>query len=180
MNTSLEQAHALDADTGSHARLPSVPVVFTTQAETREQLVGIVRSASRQLAIWITDLNAGQLEDAGFIEAIKRFLLSRRQSRVRILTPQLPPDTAPKHALLAMAERLPASIEIRTANHPGLDAGELLVSDERGVYYRIHLDRWDGMADQDDPMVARFYLAQFNMAWRASVAALVAEPLASI
>ena len=180
MTTSLTQAQLGDADTGSHVRLPSAPVIFTTPVETREQLLGITRSVSRQLAIWSTDLNAGQLEDPGFLEAIKRFVLSRRQARVRILTPQLPSQDEHKHALLAMAERLPASIEIRTASHPGLDASELLLADDRGIYYRIHIDRWDGMADQHDPMVARFYLAQFNSAWRTGAAGFTPEHPASI
>ena len=65
-----------------------------------------------------------------------------------------------------MAERLPASIEIRTADNVGLDAGELVLSDDRGVLYRIHVARWDGMANQNDPLVARFYMAQFDATWR--------------
>lgn len=159
-------------------RQPHAPVVFTTASEAREQLLGLARCAERQLAIWTTNLDIGQLADCAFIDAVKRFVLARRQARVRILTPALPQaldNTSHKHALLAMAERLPASIEVRTASHPGLDASELLLADERGVYYRIHIDRWDGMADQQDPLVARFYLAQFNMAWRAGATTVARE-----
>lgn len=177
--TSLDQAVSYQ---GHERQTVHAPVVFTTPGEAREQLLGLARCAERQLAIWTTDMTVGQLEDPAFIDAIKRFVLARRQARVRVLTPALPQLSNcndHKHALLAMAERLPASIEIRTANHPGLDASELLLSDERGVYYRIHIDRWDGMADQQDPMVARFYLAQFNMAWRAGATALTREPLDS-
>ena len=115
------------------------------------------------------------MADSHFLEALKRFVLSRRQARVRILTPQLS-QAEPRHALVAMAERLPASIEVRTATHPALDASEMLLSDDRGVYYRIHLDRWDGMADQYDPLVTRFYLAQFNSAWRTGANALTQLP----
>lgn len=170
MTTSLEQAYISTTDTGSHAQLPGAPVVFTTQAEIREQLLSITRSTERLLTIWSDDLNSGLLDNPGFLEAIKRFVLARRHARVRILTRQLPvqsPDSGERqHALLAMAERLPASFEVRTLAHAGLDAAELLVSDERGVLYRIHMDRWDGMADINDPLVARFYTVQFDAAWR--------------
>lgn len=171
MTTSLEQADTISADTGSHAQLPRAPVVFTSQTEIREQLVRLTRSAERQLAIWSTDLNAGLLENAAFLEALTRFVLARRHARVRILTPQLPDSSERKHALLAIAERLPASLEVRTVSSPALEAGELLLADERGVLYRIHVDRWDGMADLNDPLVARFYLAQFDSAWRMALSA---------
>lgn len=170
MTTSLEKAYTISADTGSHAQLPGAPVVFTTQSEIREQLLSIARSAERQLTIWSSDLNSGLLENPGFLEAVKRFVLARRHARVRILTPHLPDMDQHRHALLVMAERLPASFEVRTIANPGLDAGELLLADERGVLYRIHMDRWDGMADLNDPLVARFYLTLFDAAWRTAVA----------
>jgi hypothetical protein len=163
MTTSLEKACTTTADTGSHARLPGAPVVFTTQPEIREQLINITRAAERHLAIWSDDLNSGLLDNPGFLEAVKRFVLARRHARVRILTRSLPSG---EHALLAMSERLPASFEVRTLINPGLDAAELLLSDDRGVLYRIHADRWDGMADVNDPLVARFYMAQFDASWR--------------
>lgn len=164
MTTSLEKAHATTADTGSHAQLPGEPIVFTTQAELREQLLNVTRAAERHLAIWSDDLNSGLLDNPGFLEVVKRFVLARRHARVRILTRSLPARGT--HALLAMAERLPASFEVRTLINPGLDAAELLLSDDRGVLYRIHTDRWDGMADVNDPLVTRFYMAQFDAAWR--------------
>lgn len=168
MTTSLEQAPSSTSDTGSHALLPSVPVVFTTQPEIREQLLSVTRCAEKQLAIWSTNLDSSLWETSSLLEAVKRFVLARRHARVRILMPQLPEPGARKHALFAMAERLPASFEIRTVANAGLDAGELVLSDDRGVLYRIHSERWDGMANQNDLLVARFYLAQFDTAWRAA------------
>jgi hypothetical protein len=168
MNTSLEQAPSTTSDTGSHALLPSIPVVFTTQPEMREQLVCVTRCAEKQLAIWSVDLDQGLFETPAFLEAIKRFVLARRNVRVRLLMPHLPASTEHKHALLAMAERLPASFEVRTIADAPLDAGELLLSDDRGVLYRIHVDRWDGMANQNDLLVTRFYMTQFDAAWRSA------------
>lgn len=171
MTTSLERTCATNAETGSPPPPPGAPVVFTTQTELYEQLMGITRAAEKQLAIWSTDLNAGLWENPGFLEALKRFVLARRHARVRILTRQLPGSSERRHTLLTMAERLPASIEVRTVVQSGLDAGELLLADEHGVLYRIHVDRWDGMADLNDPLVARFYLAQFDAAWRTALPA---------
>jgi hypothetical protein len=169
MTTSLEQAPPSTSDTGNHAQLPSVPVVFTSQPEMREQLLNVTRCAEKQLAIWSVDLDKGLFESAAFLEVIKRFVLARRHTRVRLLMPQLPTSTEHKHALLAMAERLPASFEVRTMADAPLDAGELFLSDDRGVLYRIHPDRWDGMANQNDLLVTRFYMTQFDAAWRTAI-----------
>ena len=166
MTTSLDQASTQSVDTGSHAVVPSPPVVCTTKNETRDQLLAVTRSAERQLTIWSADLNAGLFENPAFLEALKRFVLARRHARVRLLTSNLPPTAEHRHALLAMADRLPASIEVRTIEHAPVDASELVLADERGVLYRIHADRWDSMASTNDPLVARFYLSQFDTAWR--------------
>ncbi len=168
MTISLEKARLIQDDTGSHRQLSSGPVVFTTQTETREQLLAITRSAERLLSIWSTDLCKGLLENQCFLDALKKFVLARRHARVRVLTRTAPAAEQAKQALLVMAERLPASIEVRTLNTSQFDAGELVLADERGVLYRIHVERWDGMADLNDPLVNRFYLAQFDAAWRAA------------
>jgi hypothetical protein len=148
-----------------------MPVVFTSEHEMREQLLLLTRYAEKQLAIWSRDLDKGLFEATLFLDAIKRFVLARRHARVRLLMPHMPDSIDRQHALLTMAERLPASFEIRTAGDAPLDAGELALSDDRGVLYRIHMDRWDGMCNQNDVLVARFYMTQFDAAWR------VATPL---
>jgi hypothetical protein len=171
MTTSLQQAlirHGIP-DSGSHLQLPRVPVVFTSQHEMREQLLTLTRSAEKQLAIWSEDLDKGLFETTLFLDGLKRFVLARRHVRVRLMTPQLPLSSDQKHDLLTMAERLPASIEIRTIADAPLDAGELFLSDDRGVLYRIGMDRWDGMSNQNDVLVSRFYMTQFDAAWRIAI-----------
>ncbi|MGD9842648.1 MAG: hypothetical protein AB7U99_07065, partial [Steroidobacteraceae bacterium] len=77
-------------------------------------------------------------------------------------------QTERDHPILLMAARLPNCFEIRATDSTCLEAAELLLADERGVLYRIQPDRWDGMANIYDPMVARFYRVQFDTAWNAA------------
>jgi hypothetical protein len=168
MSTSLQQAPSTThiRDIGSHTKSPSEPVVFTSQQEMREQLLNLTRGAEKHLAIWSGDLDRGLFESTAFLGAVKRFVLARRHARVRLLTPQLPSSIDTRHALLDMAECLPASFEVRTIPDAPLDAGELLLSDDHGVLYRIHVDSWDGMSNQNDHLVTRFYMTQFDASWR--------------
>jgi hypothetical protein len=164
-------------DTGSHLKFQPGPVVLTTQREMHRQLLGVIRSATRQVSIWSADIHSGLFEHSGFLEVLKRFVLSVRQARVRILLSQLPDPDGKPHPLLLLAERLPGTFEIRTIERHSLDAAELIVVDECAVLYRIHCDRWDGMSDISDYQVARFYLTQFNSAWRT---AMPITPLAHV
>jgi hypothetical protein len=168
MNSSLQQAPSSTGtrDIGNATKPPGMPVIFTSQHEMREQLLTLTRGAEKHLAIWSGDLDRGLFESVAFLGAIKRFVLARRHARVRLLTPQLPTSIDTRHALLDMAECLPASFEVRTILDAPLDAGELLLSDDRGVLYRIHVDRWDGMSNQNDHLVTRFYMTQFDASWR--------------
>ena len=156
-------------DTGSHLKFQPGPVVLTNQQEMRRQLLGVIRSATKQVNIWSSDIHSGLFEHPGFIEVLKRFVLSVRQARVRILLSELPDQSTERHPLLLLAERLPGTFEVRTIEAATLDAAELIVVDDYAVLYRIHPDRWDGMSDINDPQVARFYLAQFNTSWRAAM-----------
>ena len=166
---SLQNGPNIFTDTGSHVQLRSAPMLFTTQAEMREQLLTVTRTAERQITLWSSNLTSGLFESASFLDVLKRFVLARRNSRVRLLTRPVVEHEGRNHKLLAMAERLPGSFEIRTSVDTCLDAAELLMADERGVVYRIHTDRWDGMSDIYDPMVARFYRVQFDGVWNAAL-----------
>ncbi len=165
LRMSPENGQIITTDTGSHLVLTSSPVLFTTQTEMREQLLTVTRSAEKTIALWSRDLRSGLFESPSFLDVLKRFVLARRNAKVRILTLPTMASADPRPALLQLADRLPNYFEIRTTDGSGLDAAELLVADERGALYRIHADRWDGMSDIYDPPVARFYRVQFDTAW---------------
>lgn len=169
-NMTLEQGNNHFIDTGSHYAYPLGPVLMTTQAEMHKQLLGVTRTATLQVSIWSSALQGGVFEHAGFLEVLKRFILARRQARVRLLLSEAPdPYLQPRHPLIMLAERLPGTFDVRAVEQATLEAAELIISDETAVLYRIHADRWDGVSNIRDPQVARFYLAQFNTSWRTAL-----------
>ena len=46
--------------------------------------------------------------------------------------------------------------------------GDRMYADDRAIVYRVHSDRWDGVADLNNPPVARQYLDEFDEIWHAS------------
>lgn len=144
--------------------------VLNSMAEMREQLLVVTRSAEHSLVIYSADLTTLLFGHAPFLEALKYLVLARRYARVRILTGPGPYRLVPRHTLLTMAERLPSLIEIRTVPPDAIGTVEFVIADNRALVYRIHHARWDGMADLNDPAVAKFYLAQFDALWQAAAA----------
>ena len=70
-----------------------------------------------------------------------------------------------------MGRRLTSCIDIRPAVAAAAAkqrACGYLIADDRAIVYRVHSDRWDGVADLNNPPVVRQYLDEFDEIWQAS------------
>lgn len=157
-----EQANAL-ADTRRN--------IVSTKEEFRAQAVAVARHAERNLVIYTGRLESEIFEYPAFVEAVKRLVLARPFARVRILVAE-PHELSIRHALMAIAVRLPSMVDVRVMPADQYDASGFIVADDCGVVYRMHCTRWDGIAELNDPPIAGMYLGRFEHIWAAS------EPLA--
>ncbi len=48
-------------------------------------------------------------------------------------------------------------------------AGAFIIADDKALVYRLQADRWDGIADMNDPAVVRRYLNFFDEVWQTSM-----------
>jgi hypothetical protein len=68
-----------------------------------------------------------------------------------------------------MGRRLTSCIDIRPAVGAARQrACAYQIADVRAIVYRVHPDRWDGVADLNNPPIARQYLDEFDEIWHAS------------
>jgi hypothetical protein len=68
-----------------------------------------------------------------------------------------------------MGRRLTSCIDIRPViGAIRQRAAGYVIADDRAIVYRVHPDRWDGVADLNNPPVARQYLDEFDEIWHAS------------
>lgn len=142
--------------------------VLTTVAEVRSAVNQVAASAQRLISIYTADLEPELYDQSAFLEVIKCFVLARPFAKVRVLLSEPGRVTADGHRFMAMARRLSSCIEIRT---PSLRARErhcaYLIADNRALVYRLRSDVWDGIADIDNPPVAKLYLHEFDHLWEA-------------
>ena len=142
--------------------------VMSTKAEVRAAVVAITGLANRGLAIFTPDLEPDIYNHDDFLEALKRFVLSRSFARVRVLISD--PTRAMKsgNRFVDMGRRLNSYIEFRNLRREFSEHTEAFcIADDSAIVYRARADSWQGMSDTYEPAVGRKYLDVFDELWHA-------------
>jgi hypothetical protein len=143
--------------------------VISSLEEMRAAVEAVAGSAQRLMSIYTPDLEPDLYDQNGFLEIIKRFVLARRFAKVRVLLSDSGRLLRDNNRFIAMGRRLTSCIDIRPATGDARQrACAYLIADDRAIVYRVHPDRWDGVADLDNPPIARQYLDEFDEIWHAS------------
>jgi hypothetical protein len=145
--------------------------VIGSLEEMRAAVDTVAASAQRLMSIYTPDLEPEIYDQNGFLEIVKRFVLARRFAKVRVLLSDSGRLLRDNNRFIAMGRRLTSCIDIRPAPGPVKQrAAGYLIADDRAIVYRVHADRWDGVADLNNPPIARQYLDEFDEIWHASAA----------
>ena len=147
--------------------------VISSLEEMRAAVDAVASSAQRLMSIYTPDLEPDLYDQNSFLEIVKRFVLARRFAKVRVLLSDSGRLLRDNNRFIAMGRRLTSCIDIRPAAMPARkppngSPGGYLIADDRAIVYRVKLDRWDGVADLNNPPVARQYLDEFDEIWHAS------------
>ena len=164
------------AGTAPGAALPAVPAhgenhvrVIGSLEEMRAAVDTVASSAQRLMSIYTPDLEPDLYDQNGFLEIVKRFVLARRFAKVRVLLSDSARLLRDNNRFIAMGRRLTSCIDIRpVVGSAKQRAAGYLIADDRAIVYRVHSDRWDGVADLNNPPIARQYLDEFDEIWHAS------------
>jgi hypothetical protein len=157
--------------------VPAVPAgraenhvrVIASLEDMRAAVDAVAASAQRLMTIYTPDLEPELYDQNGFLEIVKRFVLARRFAKVRVLLSDSGRLLRDNNRFIAMGRRLTSCIDIRPAVGAAKQrAYAYLIADDRAIVYRVHSDRWDGVADLNNPPIARQYLDEFDEIWHAS------------
>jgi len=143
--------------------------VLTTLPEVRAAVNEIAGSARRLISIYTPDLEPDLYDQTSFLEVIKHFVLTHSFSKVRVLLSEPTRVMRDSNRFVSMGRRLSSCIDIRyVAAQAPQRASAYLIADDRAIMYRMRADTWDGIADVNNPPVARLYLQEFDSVWNAS------------
>ena len=144
-------------------------MVFTTLAEARQAVNRAASSAQRLMSIYTPDLEPDLYDQTAFLDIVKHFVLARSFSKVRVLLVEPTRVMRDSNRFVAMGRRLSSCIDIRyVAAESPQRASAYLIADDRAIAYRMRADTWDGIADFNNPPVAKLYLTEFDTVWNAS------------
>jgi hypothetical protein len=144
-------------------------VVFTTLPEARQAVNRAAASAQRLMSIYTPDLEPDLYDQTAFLDIVKHFVLARSFSKVRVLLVEPTRVMRDSNRFVAMGRRLSSCIDIRyVAAESPQRASAYLIADDRAIAYRMRADTWDGIADFNNPPVAKLYLTEFDSVWNAS------------
>jgi hypothetical protein len=165
--------YAPESDSGDGAaggrRATESLMVFTTLPEARQAVNRAAASAQRLMSIYTPDLEPDLYDQTAFLEIVKHFVLARSFSKVRVLLVEPTRVMRDSNRFVAMGRRLSSCIDIRyVAAQSPQRASAYLIADDRAIAYRMRADTWDGIADFNNPPVAKLYLTEFDTVWNAS------------
>ena len=148
------------------ARGMEMLTVLTTLVEVRGAVCQVAAAAQRLISIYTPDLEPDLYDQTGFLEVIKHFVLARSFAKVRVLLAEPTRVMRDSNRFVAMGRRLSSCIDIRyVAAEARQRASAYLIADDRAIVYRMRADTWDGVADINNPPVARLYLQEFDQIW---------------
>lgn len=143
--------------------------VLTTLDEVRAAVNAAASAAQRLISIYTPDLEPDLYDQTPFLDIIKHFVLSRSFSKVRVLLVEPTRVMRDSNRFIAMGRRLSSCIDIRYVGAEAPQrASAYLIADDRAIVFRMRPDTWDGIADFNNPAVARLYLNEFDAVWNAS------------
>ncbi len=147
--------------------------VLEGKAEFTEAVAEVSARAARSIAIFTPDLEPGVYDSPKFLENIKRLVLSRSHARIRVLISDPTRVVKTVNRFVHFGRRLSTFIEFRQLSEemPAREDAFLLI-DGSALVYRARADRWEGIADTDEPRMTRLYLEQFDQMWHLAEPAL--------
>lgn len=145
--------------------------IVTTFEEVREAAVEIAACAERSITILTPDLEPGIYDHEDFLEVIKRLVLARRYSRVRVLVSDPARTVRTGNHFVALGRRLNTYIDFRNLReeYRGRITDAFIIADEAAVLYRTDGRRFDGIMGTHEPVIARQHLDNFEQPWTDSV-----------
>lgn len=155
--------------------LPPRPAARALIAADRRQAVAAIAmlldDARHDVALYTRDLDAPLLDVPQTLDALKRIALSGRHARLRILAQDVKRPLASGHRLIALAQRLPSAIALRTP----VDERDLqypsafLLNDRGGYLFRLLGTRAEGEGSTCAPGRHAQLREYFDQVWERSL-----------
>ncbi len=143
--------------------------VIGSLEEMRTAFNRVAAGAQRLMSIYTPDLEPEIYDQTEFLDIVKRFVLGKNFAKVRVVLGDGARLLRDGNRFVAMGRRLTSYIDIRILHEKVPQrAASYIVADDRAVALRTHARAWEGVADFNNPPIARVHLAEFDAVWIAN------------
>jgi len=143
--------------------------VLSGTAELRSAVVNIVNHAERTFAILTPNLEPEIYEHTVFLDAIKRFVLSKTFARIRVLITEPERTLRSGNQFVQMGQRLNTYIQFKNLDAKFRPVAEAwCIADANSLVFRADYASGEGVVDSYAPNLAKPYLTQFDELWHSS------------
>jgi hypothetical protein len=144
--------------------------ILSNLDEYREAVASLAKRANRTLSIYTPNLEPQIYDHDSFLEPVKRMVLARSHSRLRVLISDPGRAVRDGNRFFMMARRLTSYIDLRNvASEYRNNPCAFIVADDRTIVYRQQAAKWEGIAEMNDASVVKRYLAYFDEVWAGSL-----------
>lgn len=147
----------------------SQALTLENSSDNYQLALSMLQQTRRDVAILSRHLDGRVYDTAEFIHAFTQLAVQHPRCRIRLLLKDVEPLVKYGHRIIELSRRLSSMIGIRTIHENYREYNEAyMVFDERGIIKRHYADRYEGIANFNDPKQARELIHFFNEIWNVS------------
>ena len=147
----------------------SRPLILENSSDNYGVALSMLQQTRRDVVIFSRHLDGRLYDTSEFIQALSHLAVQHPRCKIRLLLKDVEPLVKYGHRIIELSRRLSSMIGIRTIHEDYREYNEAyMVFDERGIIKRRYADRYEGIANFNDPKQARELLSFFNAVWNVS------------
>jgi hypothetical protein len=145
-------------------------IYFDSREQARDIALNLVQQAKREIYFFGADLDAPLFDHVDMLTALSEFARRSERTSVKFLIHSSKNNIQQNHQLIALAERLPSSIEIRiTATQHQQLPQSFLITDDTGYLFRKTHAHYSGLANFNNRHEVRALKQTFSDVWNHSI-----------
>jgi hypothetical protein len=155
----------------SEYKLGETPAQLSLQSsdDNRAVAIALARQARRGIDIFTHDLDKRIFDDRDFVEAVKHTVIGNSRAQLRVIVQDSSRAAKQGHRLFYLGQEITSKIKFHKPNHEFINHGETyMLVDGCGLLLRRQHERYEGIANFNDPQRVRELQALFDRAWEGS------------
>lgn len=137
--------------------------------DNKQSAIHMAKQGKRSLNLFTPNLDPRVFDNDEFIEAVKQVALDNPRSKVNILIINPHEVVSHGHRIVELARRISSHVFIHRADDEDTDRVDtFMVVDNVGIIRRAHNDRFEGLAEFNNPGEARLLAKEFAEMWERS------------